>query len=145
MSDDVAVVARLFAAVEERDLDGMLACYSHDVEITEADSLPYGGVWRGHDGAVAHAMGFLRAWGELQGPREARLDGRFWGDGAGTVCALFRHRGFDATTGRRFDAPEVGIYRVHDDRVVRSQMFHADTASVLDFLRDAAGEGDPAQ
>ena len=145
MSDDVAVVARLFAAVEGRDLDGMLACYSDDVEITEADALPYGGVWRGRDGAVAHAMGFLRAWGEFQGEREARLDGRFWGDGAGTVCALFRHRALDATTGRRFDAPEVGIYRVRDDRVVGSQMFHADTASVVAFLRDVAGEKDSAQ
>ena len=47
MSDDVAVVQRLFAAVEDRDLDGLLACYSDDVEITEADALPYGGVWRG--------------------------------------------------------------------------------------------------
>ena len=39
MSDDVAVVQRLFAAVEDRDLDGLLACYSDDVEITEADAL----------------------------------------------------------------------------------------------------------
>jgi uncharacterized protein len=145
MSDDVEVVRRLFAAVENRDLDRVLACYSDDVEITEADALPYGGVWRGRDGAVGHAMGFLRAWGDLQGPEEARLDGRFWGDGAGTVCAVFRHRALDAATGRRFDAPEVGIYRVRDDRVVRSQMFHADTVSVLAFLRDAAGENRSAQ
>jgi len=37
-----SVVQRLFAAVENRDLDRLLACYSDDVEITEADTLPYG-------------------------------------------------------------------------------------------------------
>jgi ketosteroid isomerase-like protein len=145
VTDDIAVIQRLFAAVEARDLDGLLACYSDDVEITEADALPYGGVWRGRDGAVGHAMGFLRTWGDLQGQGEARLDGQFWGDGAGTVCVLFRHRAADAATGNRFDAPEVGIYRVHDDRVARSQMFHADTASVVEFLKSVGAGGDSAQ
>lgn len=144
MVDGVAVVQRLFSAVENRDLERLLECYSDDVEITEADALPYGGVWRGRDGAVGHAAGFLRTWGNLQGPEEARLDGRFWGDGAGTVCALFRHRAVDAATGQRFDAPEVGIYRVRDARIVASQMFHADTASVVEFLRSVAVEQDSA-
>jgi len=37
MSDEVAVVRRLFAAVEDRDLQSMLACYADDVEIHEAE------------------------------------------------------------------------------------------------------------
>ena len=142
MSADVEVVRRLFAAVEDRDLNRVLACYSDDVEITEADVLPYGGVWRGRDGATAHAEGFMRAWGALQGPQESRLDARFWGDGAGTVCAVFRHRALDPENGARFDAPEVGIYRIRDQRVARSQMFHADSAAVVRFLGDVAREDD---
>ena len=133
MPDDVEVVRRLFAAVEDRDIGRVLACYSDNVEITEADVLPYGGVWRGRDGAVAHAEGFMRAWGELQGPAETRLDAQFWGD-AGTVCAVFRHQAVDPLSGKRFDAPEVGIYRVSDGRVVQSQMFHADSAAVKRYL-----------
>jgi len=77
MSDEVAVVRRLFAAVEDRDLQSMLACYADDVEIHEAEVLPYGGTWRGREGAVAHAEGFLRAWGALQGPDEISLDPQF--------------------------------------------------------------------
>ena len=88
MSDDVAVVQRLFAAVEDRDLDGLLACYSDDVEITEADALPYGGVWRGRDGAVGHAMGFLRTWGDLQGAGEARSTGGSGVTGRDSVCGV---------------------------------------------------------
>ena len=134
MSNEVAVVRRLFAAVEDRDFDSLLACYSDDVEINEADVLPYGGVWRGRDGIAAHAAGFMAAWGDLQGPDESRLDAQFFSDGAGTVCAVFRHRAVDPVSGERFDAPEVGVYEVRNQRVVRSQMFHADSAAVVDYL-----------
>jgi ketosteroid isomerase-like protein len=142
MSDDVEVVRRLFAAVEDRDFDGLLECYADNVEITEAEVLPYGGIWCGRDGVAAHAAGFMAAWGDLQGAEEARLDARFWGDGAGTVCAVFRHRAVDPVSGARFDAPEVGIYQVRDQRVVRSQMFHADSAAVVEFLSAVACDAD---
>jgi uncharacterized protein len=134
MSDEIDVVRRLFAAVEDRDFDGLLECYSDDIEINEADVLPYGGVWRGHEGVAGHAAGFMRAWGSLQGPDEVRLDAQFFSDGAGTVCAVFRHRAVDPRSDARFDAPEVGVYQVRGGRVVRSQMFHADSAAVVDFL-----------
>src|SRR6202008_4609036 len=114
MPDEVQVVQRLFHAVEHRDRDELLACYAEDVEITEADVLPYGGIYRGHLGAVAHALGFLAAWGPYQGPDEVRLDAQFWGDGAGNACVLFRHRAVDPTRGVRLDAPEVSIYQVRD-------------------------------
>jgi ketosteroid isomerase-like protein len=140
MSDYVDVVRRLFAAVEDRDFDGLLACYSDDVEINEADVLPYGGVWRGREGVAAHVAGFMRAWGDLQGAEEARLEAQFFCDGAGTVCALFRHRAVDPVSGARFDAPEVGVYQVRGERVVRSQMFHADSAAVVDFLSTVGGD-----
>jgi uncharacterized protein len=134
MSDDIDVVRRLFAAVEDRDFDGILACYSDDIEINEADVLPYGGVWRGREGVAAHAAGFMRAWDDLQGAEEARLDATFFADGAGTVCAVFRHRAVDPVSGARFDAPEVGVYQIRGGRVERSQMFHADSAAVVEFL-----------
>jgi uncharacterized protein len=137
MTDDIDVVRRLFTAVEERDFDGLLACYSHDIEINEAAVLPWGGVWRGPEGVAAHAAAFMQTWGALQGPKESQLDAQFFGDGAGTVCAVFRHRARDAATGAQFDAPEVGVYQVREGRVARSQMFHADSAAVVAFLTNA--------
>lgn len=145
MQDEVQVVRRLFDAVERRDRDELLSCYAEDVEITEAQVLPYGGTYHGHDGALAHALGFLAAWTPYQGPDEIKLDPRFWGDGAGTVCVLFRHRAVDAKRGVRLDAPEVSIYQVRDGQVARSQMFHADSAAVAQFLADAAAAATPAQ
>lgn len=137
MSSEVDVVRRLFDAVERRDRDELLACYAEDVEITEAAVLPYGGTYRGHNGALAHALGFLAAWNPYQGPEELKLDPQFWGDGAGNVCVLFFHRAVDPVRGVRLDAPEVSIYQIRDRRVMRSQMFHADSAAVAQFLHDA--------
>jgi hypothetical protein len=54
MSDGIAVVRRLFAAVEDRDFDGLVACYSDDIEINEADVLPYAG--SGAAGRASPAM-----------------------------------------------------------------------------------------
>ena len=85
--------------------------------------LPYGGTYRGHDGALAHALGFLAAWSPYQGPDEVKLDPQFWGDGAGTVCVLFRHRAVDPRRGVRLDAPEVSIYQVRDGRVAHPRCF----------------------
>lgn len=116
----------------------LLACYSDDIEINEAAVLPWGGVWRGPEGVAAHAAEFMRSWGALQGPEESHLDARFFSDGTGTVCAVFRHRGVDPVSGARFDEPEMGVYQVRGQCVVRSQMFHADSAAVAAFVRRAA-------
>ena len=35
------------------------------------------------------------------------------------------------------DAPEVSVYHVRDGKVVQSQMFHADSSAVAQFLTDA--------
>jgi ketosteroid isomerase-like protein len=137
MSDDVELVRRLFDAVERRDPDGVLACYAENVEIIEAAVLPYGGTYHGHDGGLAHAAAFLASWSPYQRPEKIRLDPQFWGDGAGTVCVLFRHRAVDPRRGVRLDEPEVGIYHVRRGRIQRSQMFHADSSAVAEFLSDA--------
>jgi ketosteroid isomerase-like protein len=140
MVDEVAVVRELLDAVEQRDRERVLACYAEDVEINEAGVLPYGGTWHGHghEGALGHAAAWFAAWAPHQGPDEIRLDASVWGDGAGNVCALFRHRAIDSATGARIDAPEVSIYRVRNGRIVHAQMFHADSAAVARFLTEAS-------
>jgi ketosteroid isomerase-like protein len=143
MPDEADVIRRLFEAVERRDAVGVMACYADDVEIHEAAVLPYGGTWRAHEGALAHAQGFLAAWASYQGPDEIKLDPTFWADDSGTVCALFRHRAVDRARGVRLDLPEVGVYHVRDGKVVRSQMFHADSAAVAQFLTDARAAAEP--
>lgn len=134
MSKNVEVVRRLFAAVEQRDLSGMLECYHEEVEIHEAASLPYGGVYRGLEGAVRHASGFQETWGRFQPTADHALGGVFSEGDDGAIVAIFRHRAVDPARGLRLDEAEVGVYRMRDDKIVHSQMLHFDTAALLRFL-----------
>jgi uncharacterized protein len=136
VAEPVDVVRRLFAAVEARE-PYVLECYAEDVEIHEAESLPYGGTYRGHDGAARHIAGWRATWDRFQTERERRLDATFIAGGGDSVAVVFRHGAVDPRSGRRLDAPEVGLYEVRDGRVARSRMFHADTAALLRFLAEA--------
>jgi len=131
-------VQRLFQSVEDRDFDAMLDCYDEDVEINESPVLPYGGVYRGHDGVRRHAAAFLQAWDRFQSTGGPRLDPVFVPGADGLVVALIRHRAVDARTGLTLDEPEVGVYEVVEGKVVRSRMYHFNPPTIDEFLVRAA-------
>jgi ketosteroid isomerase-like protein len=136
MAEATDVVRRLFEAVEARR-PYVSDCYAEDIEIREAESLPYGGVYRGHDGAHRHIAAWRATWDRFQTAAEHQLEARFIEGSGDTVAVVFRHRAVDPNSGRRVDAPEVGIYEVRGGKIARSQMFHADTAALLRFLYEA--------
>jgi uncharacterized protein len=137
-TENVEVVRRLFQAVENRDIEPMYEIYAPDIVVTEAVSLPYGGEHRGHEGILEHGLGYLQTWNHLQVDADKRLDPEFVDAGNRVfVCWRQRAHGVD---GEQFDTPVVSVYELRDRRVVRSIMYHLDTASLLDFLRrQAAG------
>jgi uncharacterized protein (DUF1330 family)/ketosteroid isomerase-like protein len=137
MSNNVEVIGELFRAVQARDLQALLACYDEDVEIHEDSSLPYGGIYCGHDGAVRHAGAFLETWGPFQSDSEQLLDPTFLEGVDETVSVLFRHRAVDLGRGEHLDAAEVGVYNLRAGKIIRSQMFHEHTAELLRFLSDS--------
>ena len=136
MSTGIDVLRRAYEAFKAGDAEALIALSDPEIEFGTSAAAP-GGTYRGHQGAVAHAAGFLTAWNPYQGANEIKLDPHIWGDGAGTVSVLFRHRAVDPQRGVRLDAPEVSVYHVRDGKVVRSQMFHADSSAVAQFLTDA--------
>ncbi len=141
MTSPLESVQRLFRSVEDRVFDAMLECYDRDVEIHESPALPYGGVYRGHDGVRRHAAGFLQTWGEYQEAEGPRLDPVFVPGQDGVVVVLFRHRAVDPRSGLALDQPEVGVYEVAAGKVVRSRMYHFDPRALAEFL-DGAGSPD---
>ena len=74
--------ARCLRAVEQRDRDGLFAAYHDDVEFVEAQSLPYGGNFRGKDVLrqqleATPETTWLGTWVPLQPtPAERRMDPR---------------------------------------------------------------------
>lgn len=57
----------------------------------------------------------------------------------GTVAALIRHRAVDPDGGGWLDLPEVAVYKVRGEKVIHSQMFHADPLALVRFLQRAEG------
>jgi ketosteroid isomerase-like protein len=132
-AENVEVLRRLFQAVEDRDIEPMYEIYAPDVVVQEALSLPYGGEHRGHDGVLEHGLGYLQTWDHLQVDEDKRLDPEFVDAGDRVfVCWRQRAHGID---GEQLDSPVVSVYELRDRRVVRSIMYHLDTASLLEFLR----------
>jgi uncharacterized protein len=130
---NMETVRRLFKAVEERDLAGVLAAYDENIVIREAVSLPYGGEFHGHEGAQRHALGALEVWEDLQPPGERSLNARFLDAGDDYAIVLWRQRGV-SSDGEKFDEPVVSVYKMGGGKIIESQMFHADTKALSQFL-----------
>lgn len=71
-------------------------------------------------------------------PTEAqrRMDPRVVAANDSEVVVLYRQRALDPA-GDRFDAAVLGLYEVRDTKFARAQMFHFDTAAIVEFLSRA--------
>lgn len=139
-SANTAAVRRLFEAVERRDAEALLRSYTEDVVITEPESLPYGGVYRCHDGALQHGAAYLQTWGHLQTDEDRRLEPTIR-DAGHRVFVQWRQKA-TAPDGRHLDLPAVDVIELRDGQVASLKMFHHDTAALLNFL--AAANAPPA-
>ena len=134
---DAEAVRRLFTAVEERDGATVLDAYATDVVIREAPSLPYGGVYHGHDGAVRHALAYTATWDRLQSAEDRWMEPQIRGHDDQFVVT-WRLRA-TASDGRHLDVPVVDLIELRDGQVASLEMFPQDTAAVLDFLAHQEG------
>jgi len=126
----------LFEAVEHRNRDGIAAIYDQNIVINEAPSLPYGGEYQGHEGALRHGLGYRSAWDRFQRSSARGLAPQFIAQGD-HVVVLWRQKAENGETGEKIDLPAVSVYRFADGKIVDSRMFHFDTASLLKFLSQA--------
>jgi ketosteroid isomerase-like protein len=139
---DAEVVLDVFRAIEERDQERLLALHHEEVELYWPDALPYGGTMRGLE-TLQHRLEtepektWLGSWDPVQpSDEERRMDPRVVGSDDGEVVVFYRQRAV-SPDGERLDEPVVGIYQVRDGKFARAQMFHYDTAKIVDFLERA--------
>lgn len=131
--ENIAIIKKLFEAVERRDLAGVLAAYDENIRIREAASLPYGGEYRGHAGAIKHGEGYVQTWGNFQSEAEQKLSPTFL-DAGDSVVVLWRQRAANGEL--KFDSPAASVYKLNNGKIVESEMFQ-DTAAILEFLENA--------
>ncbi|MDV2993807.1 MAG: hypothetical protein N4J56_003461 [Chroococcidiopsis sp. SAG 2025] len=131
--ENVENVRRLFQAVEERDIAGVLAAYAPEIVIRDAESLPYGGVHHGLEGAKQHVEGAAQTWNHLQPPAERKMDAVFL-DVEDYVIVLWRLKRLAASSGGKLDLPVVSVYKMRDGKILESQMFYSDTVAIQQFI-----------
>lgn len=127
-------VHRLFKAVEEFNVAEVLATYAPEIVIRDSESLPYGGTYHGLEGAKRHVEGAARTWNPFKpSSAERKLDAVFLDSGE-YVIVLWRLKGLEVSSGRMLDSPTVSVYKMRDGKIIESQMFYSDTATILKFL-----------
>ena len=131
--ENVETTRRLFKAVEERDVAGVLAAYDPEIVIRDAASLPYGGIYHGREGAKQHIEGAAQTWNPFQPEAERKMEAVFL-DAGEYVVVLWRLKGLEVSSGRKLDLPTVSVYKMRDGKIVESQMFYSDTAAIVQFL-----------
>ncbi len=122
---DVETIRAGLAALNRRDVDGMLATLQPDAEMVPLRAVLEGTVYRGHDGLRLWLADMAEDWDDLRiDSDEVRgLDG-------GRVLVLGRFHARGKSSGVRLDQPAAWICELVDGKVARIRFF-ADAAAAL--------------
>ncbi|WP_030545236.1 nuclear transport factor 2 family protein [Streptomyces albus] len=143
-TDPVTVLTGMYAAEAEylaaggpgKASFGLLApFFAPDVELRQADALPYGGVWRGHDGMARFFLAMGRAWETFD-----MVEQEFLATGE-TAVVLTRVRARARATGRELDFPILQTITVRDGRIAEVRPFYWDTRAIADACAPSASPG----
>jgi ketosteroid isomerase-like protein len=110
MSENNEVIRSGYEAFARQDIPGVLERFAEDIEWDVPESLPNGGVHRGHDGVSAFFASIADAYGELRVEPDEYIDAE--GD---RVVVRGHHRG-RGHNGAEFEADFVHIWTVRDGK-----------------------------
>jgi uncharacterized protein len=136
-------IHRLFVeGVTARDPEAYFdRTYHPDVTIHEAPSLPYGGDYRGLEGAAEHALAFTHTWDRLQSTEQRDLTPRIVATDS-EAFVIWTLRGQQSKDTLIRDFPALSHYQFHEGRVIESRMYLFDSAAVNAFLHDRGTSAD---
>ncbi|WP_394821287.1 nuclear transport factor 2 family protein [Pendulispora albinea] len=134
-SHPLSVLERFFAAevaymvaggVGNASFEGMAACLDPEVELHQAEGLPYRGTWRGHLGMERFFAAFTETWQSFEILRQD-----FLVDGDRVVVDN-RIRARARATGKELEFPILQIVTMKGDRIVEVRPFYWDTAAIAE-------------
>jgi ketosteroid isomerase-like protein len=108
----------------EASFDMLAPFFTPDVELHQADTLPYGGTWRGHDGMERFFLAMSRAWEAFD-----MVDQRYLST-SGTAVVLTQVHARARATGQELRFPILQTIRVLDGRIAEVRPFYWDTAAI---------------
>jgi ketosteroid isomerase-like protein len=98
--------------------------FAADVVLHQADALPYGGIWRGHDGMEQFFVAMSQTWEAFEMVEQEFLSA------TGTAVVLTRVHALARVTGRELDFPILQTIRIVDGRISDVRPFYWDTAAI---------------
>ena len=122
MSSNLDVVRALYESFAAGDVPAVLGALAADIEWTEAEGGPYGGVSIGPDAVLENV--FAKLGSEWDG--FAAVPSEFVADGD-TVVALGRYSATYKATGKSFEAPFAHVWKLDGGKVSSFQQY-TDTA-----------------
>lgn len=141
MTDPLTVLTGMYAAEAEYLAAGgpgeasfaVLAPYfSPDVVLHQADALPYGGTWRGHEGMERFFRAMSGVWESFVMEEQEFLA---TGETGGPLVVLTQVRARARATGRELAFPILQTITVTDGRIAEVRPFYWDTGAVADLTR----------
>jgi ketosteroid isomerase-like protein len=106
-SESVQTIEALYEGFRLRDMGRIFSLLSPDVEIVQSDSLPWGGSYRGHEGA-------REFFGKLGAHLNSTLTIERFIDAGGHVAAVGWTEGTVRATGTAYRVPIVHVWKVKD-------------------------------
>lgn len=120
------IVQAVFDASAEEDWDTVKSFLHDDVQVFEADSLPYAGVFKGPDNFIALNQTVFNTWADANHTIDHII-----ADGDHVVI-LGNMAGRGKATGLAFSVPLAAVWRLKDGKVVEVRPFYFDTKAMHD-------------
>ncbi|GAA3668141.1 nuclear transport factor 2 family protein [Lentzea roselyniae] len=105
--------------------------FAPDVVLYQADSLPYGGVWHGHEGLEQFFRAMSRTWDTFDMEDQKVLAT------TSPLVVLTQVRARARTTGRELHFPILQAITVEDGHITEVRPFYFDTAAIADACSPA--------
>ena len=104
--------------------DTLAPFFAPDVVLHQAEALPYGGIWRGHDGMEQFFVAMAKTWEAFEMVEQQFLST------SGIAVVLTHVRARARATGQELSFPILQTIRVVDGRISEVRPFYWDTAAI---------------
>jgi ketosteroid isomerase-like protein len=125
----VRLIGEMYEAFARRDAAAVLERLHPDVEIHQSELVPWGGHYRGHEGA-------REFFGRVLGAIDSTVTIERFIDAGDHVAAVGRTRGHTRASSAAFDLDVVHVWTVRDAQIVRLEVY-IDTPAMRTALGSA--------
>jgi ketosteroid isomerase-like protein len=115
---NVEFVKSVYGSFARGDVPAVLGAFAEDIEWSEAEGMPYGGLYRGPEAVAQNVFGPITE--DIDG--FTLVTGEFIASGE-TVAAVVRYTGTGKATGKPLDVPAVHVWEIRDGKLARFRQF----------------------